>query len=189
MKSGPLLPASLALSALLLLQACETISESLGLTRSSPDEFAVVTEPPLTVPPDFQLRPPTPGAPRPQQITPRAEAQRALFDREVVTPSTGSTEAQVLAKAQVDRADPNIKSVVSRETTAIVPKDTGFVDQLMFWNSNKPEAPAESTVLAPEEAKRLRDNQLLGVSPNQGKVPATKDEKPGFFTRAWDWIF
>ena len=178
-----------ALALLLLLPACETVSGMLGLNRSSPDEFAVVTEPPLTVPPDFQLRPPTPGAPRPQQISPRAEAQRALFDRETVTAPGGNSEAQVLAKAQADRADPNIKSVVSKETTSVVPKDTSFVDQLMFWNSNKPEVPAESTVIAPEEAKRLRDNQLLGITPDKGKVPAAKDEKPGFLKRAWDWVF
>jgi len=177
------------LAPLLLLAGCDTLSDALGLSRSSPDEFAVVTEPPLTVPPDFQLRPPTPGAPRPQQVSPRADAQRALLANEQPATQAAGSEAQLLAKAQVERADPNIKATVARETTAVVPKDVGFVDQLMFWNSNKPEIPAESTVIAPEEAKRLRDNQLLGITPDKGKVPAAKDEKPGFLKRAWDWVF
>ncbi len=34
---------------------------------TSPDEFAVESRAPLTIPPDFDLRPPQPGAPRPQE--------------------------------------------------------------------------------------------------------------------------
>src|SRR6266481_3648428 len=171
--------ALIPLALILCLSGCDSFSDALGLNRSAPDEFAVVIEPPLTVPPDFQLRPPTPGALRPQQISPRADAERALFERQVPTVAAGSTENQILAKAQVERADPNIKKIVTKESTAIVPKDNSFVDQLMFWESKKAEIPAESTVIAPEEAKRLRDNQLVGAPPDKGKTPAAKDEKPG----------
>ena len=41
-----------------------------------PDEFAVESRAPLTVPPDFDLRPPEPGAPRPQEKTAKQRPSR-----------------------------------------------------------------------------------------------------------------
>lgn len=47
-------------AALLALGACSgnSVKDTLGLTRSAPDEFRVVPRPALTVPPQFSLRPP-----------------------------------------------------------------------------------------------------------------------------------
>jgi len=42
-----------------------SVQEVLGMSKRAPDEFAVVKRAPLIVPPDFELRPPEPGAPRP----------------------------------------------------------------------------------------------------------------------------
>ncbi|KJS38300.1 MAG: hypothetical protein VR70_10355, partial [Rhodospirillaceae bacterium BRH_c57] len=39
------------------------VKETLGLNRQAPDEFQVVSRPPLAIPPEFKLRPPEPGAP------------------------------------------------------------------------------------------------------------------------------
>ena len=68
-----------AAAAVLALGACESFQETLGLTKQVPDEFAVVTKAPLTMPPDYNLRPPTPGAARPQEKTPSEVARRALW--------------------------------------------------------------------------------------------------------------
>jgi hypothetical protein len=51
----------------------------MGIDRSMPDEFAVESRAPLTLPPDYDLRPPQPGAPRPQE-TPAAEKARKAID-------------------------------------------------------------------------------------------------------------
>lgn len=60
--------------------ACEGVKEELGLTKRPPDEFAVVaSKAPLVVPPDFTLRPPRPGAPRPQEQQPAESARSALI--------------------------------------------------------------------------------------------------------------
>ena len=50
----------------------------MGLSPSAPDEFAVESRAPLTIPPDFDLRPPTPGAPRPQEVAAAEKAKRAI---------------------------------------------------------------------------------------------------------------
>jgi hypothetical protein len=49
------------------------------MERTGPDEFAVETRAPLTLPPDFDLRPPQPGAPRPQDV-PASEKARSAID-------------------------------------------------------------------------------------------------------------
>ena len=42
----------------LFLSSCSTIRKSAGVTRKSLDEFKVVENPPLVIPPDFNLLPP-----------------------------------------------------------------------------------------------------------------------------------
>ena len=48
------------------LSGCNSAGQALGITKVTHDEFRVVTKAPLTIPPDYSLRPPSPGEPRPQ---------------------------------------------------------------------------------------------------------------------------
>ena len=57
----------MSLAGALLVAGCSDFKKSIGLEPTMPDEFAVESRAPLTVPPDFDLRPPTRGAPRPQE--------------------------------------------------------------------------------------------------------------------------
>src|SRR5581483_6553192 len=61
-----------------LLTGCTGFKQTIGLEPTAPDEFAVESRAPLTVPPEFDLRPPAPGAPRPQDVNPAASAQQAM---------------------------------------------------------------------------------------------------------------
>ena len=47
------------------LAACsgDELTRTFGLTRDAPDEFQVTTRAPLSMPPDFTLRPPRPAPP------------------------------------------------------------------------------------------------------------------------------
>ena len=51
---------------------------ALGIDQGGPDEFAVESRAPLTIPPDFDLRPPQPGAPRPQEVTAAERAKKVI---------------------------------------------------------------------------------------------------------------
>jgi hypothetical protein len=62
----------------LLLSACTDFKRAVGIEKTSPDEFAVEQRAPLTLPPDFDLRPPAPGAPRPQEVTPSQKARTVV---------------------------------------------------------------------------------------------------------------
>ena len=68
-----------ACAAVLALAGCEDIKRGLGMTKVVPDEFAVVPNAPLSVPPDYALRPPRPGAPRDQETSPIEQAKQTVF--------------------------------------------------------------------------------------------------------------
>ena len=57
---------ALCLAGPLLVAGCTDFKRTIGLEPTLPDEFAVESRAPLTIPPDFELRPPQPGASRPQ---------------------------------------------------------------------------------------------------------------------------
>ena len=70
--------ALLCLTCALLIAGCTDLKKAIGLERTSPDEFAVESRAPLTIPPDFELRPPSPGAPRPQEKAANQQAKQAI---------------------------------------------------------------------------------------------------------------
>jgi hypothetical protein len=72
------LPAVAVAVAGILLSACSDFKRVVGIEKTPPDEFAVEQRAPLTIPPDFNLRPPQPGAGRPQEMTSADRARRAI---------------------------------------------------------------------------------------------------------------
>jgi hypothetical protein len=63
---------------MLALAGCSDFKQAIGLEPTMPDEFAVESNPPLVVPPDFDLRPPAPGAPRPQEVSMAKQAEQVI---------------------------------------------------------------------------------------------------------------
>jgi len=68
----------LAAVATLALDGCAEFKQVIGLEPTMPDEFAVESNPPLVIPPEFNLRPPTPGAPRPQDVSMTKQAEAVI---------------------------------------------------------------------------------------------------------------
>jgi len=167
----------------LVLAACarDEMQRNFGLVREAPDEFVVTTQPPLSVPPDFALRPPAPGAPRPQQQTPTAAAESALVPQAALTqPSSGGADSpgqDALIAAAGPPAPPNIRREVDAEA-AKEATDTTLTDRLMFWKS----PPPPGVVVDPQkEAARLRENSALGRSPETGDTPVVKAKPKTIF--------
>src|SRR5215470_10603885 len=61
-------------------RGCCYVRSSPGSRRGPPlpDEFAVESRAPLTIPPDFDLRPPQPGASRPQEKSSDQQAKQTI---------------------------------------------------------------------------------------------------------------
>ena len=69
---------ALCLAGPLLVAGCTDFKRSVGLEPTLPDEFAVESRAPLTIPPDFELRPPQPGASRPQEKSADQQAKQLI---------------------------------------------------------------------------------------------------------------
>ncbi|WFL78757.1 DUF3035 domain-containing protein [Altererythrobacter arenosus] len=85
--------------------------------RDRPDEFAVQRQAPLVVPPDFNLVPPAPGAPRPAEGTTQEQALEALFGG----PAPRS-QVETSALDRAGSAEPGIRSTVGDPGTNTVAK-------------------------------------------------------------------
>ena len=114
--------ALLGCAAPILLAGCSSLREAAGMTKVSPDEFAVVTKAPLIIPPDFNLHPPSPGAAPLNQQDPTSAAQATLFssaDPQVVAAGMRGNftpgEKMLLANAGVQNADPTIRADLQSE--------------------------------------------------------------------------
>jgi hypothetical protein len=81
---------AVCLAGVLALSGCTGFKQAIGLEPTMPDEFEVVSRAPLTIPPDFDLRPPKPGAPRPQEVS---AAKLAREDLDKAEPGKPGDEA------------------------------------------------------------------------------------------------
>lgn len=178
----PILPAAaLLLAAGPLLAGCSDLSRSFGFTRSSPDEFAVTTQPPLSMPPDYAIRPPEPGAPRPQAVPASRAAEQALIPQSALTgPGPAGAigpgqQALVQSATAAAGAPPSGPQLGLASNTG----DQSFARILLFGGPGG----TEELVNAPAEAKRLRENAALGRSPVAGETPVIKPEQKGWLQR------
>jgi hypothetical protein len=173
-----------ALGVVLALGACEGVRKQFGLTKQSPDEFRVVSRAPLTLPPDFTLRPPEPGVPSPQTGSPTDQARRAIFradapkdqPAEAPPPADGLSpgERSLLKAAGADKAEPGIRIALERETNQLNNESDGFLEALVFWRKD---APPGVVIDASAEAKRLRENAALGKAVTAGRTPTIERRK------------
>ncbi len=141
-------------TSMLALGACSSVRQGIGLSKITPDEFLTVSTAPLTVPPEYGLRPPAPGQPRPQELAPESAARQILLgQRQAVTRSAG--EQQLVAQAGGDRADPLARYVVDDEFGDLAHKEEGWANRLMFWRRGDAASQAASTTQTSEGALRV----------------------------------
>lgn len=164
------------------LTACggDELTRTFGLTRDAPDEFQVTTRAPLSMPPDFTLRPPRPGAVRPQELTQRQQAEATLVPDAVLggQPDTSVTPGQQALVAAAGRpAPPDIRNRVDNEAALDTPSRP-LTDRLLFWQS----APPPGTQVDPtRESARLRQNAALGQSAEVGDTPIIQRKRQSLF--------
>ncbi len=152
--------------------------------KRSPDEFAVYSRAPLSLPPDYALRPPAPGTAPSQSVMPRDEAKGALIGSDLNSPSSRQSSGDVSSYSPGTRnlleqtgaleADPDIRDLVNRETTILAEEDQSFTERLMFWTT-----PVEygTVVDSVEEAKRIHETQALGQPITSGETPTIERKK------------
>ncbi len=173
-----------------LLGGCEGTREMLGLGKTAPDEFAVYSRAPLSLPPDYGLRPPAPGKARPQSEDTKVTARdamlggRATGDAKSTPPAQGSPGLQALLKQTggLD-ADSSIRTVINRESTILAEEDEHFSDRLMFWTS---QTEYGSIVDPAKENRRIQENQALGRPITEGDVPTIERRRKAILEGLFD---
>jgi len=157
------------------LSGCESAQKAFGGKKSSPDEFVVYSRPPLSQPPDFMLRPPTPGVARPQTNSATDMARDALLKTSDSTAKRLASENKaattpglqaLMTHTGAITADPGIRNKINEETSNLAEEDQRLIDTMIFWVNDKP---FEGSVVDPEkEQKRIREAQALGKPITEG---------------------
>ncbi len=182
--------------AAVMVGGCEDAQSVFMPPKNSPDEFAVYSRAPLSLPPNYALRPPVPGATRPQDIVPRKEAKKAIMGESgggadirgaAATPSASANFTAsspgvmaLLRDAGGLDADPNIRAAINQETTIFTDQGAQFSDKLLFWHKQK----EKGVVLDPDaEARRIRNAKAMGRpitdhNPPPPTIQRSKDRKP-----------
>jgi hypothetical protein len=132
-----------------ILSSCSNgLKEKIGAYKDSPDEFKVVSAPPLVIPPTFDLRPPEGMKNYDDEYAAPVEKVRVY----------GKTENLLLSKMG-DQSDPEIRSIINKE----LPKkkseeDKNFLDKI---RDVFPEKKSNNNTINPiEEHKKLNSKNV-----------------------------
>ncbi|MDR7232185.1 hypothetical protein J2X45_003291 [Caulobacter sp. BE264] len=164
------------------LAGCQSTQKALGMSKVVPDEFRVVAKAPLAVPPDYALRPPAPGEPRPQELQPESAARAALIGQNA---AAGRSEGErlLVARAGSDKADPLIRFVVDDENGDLAHKDESFASKVMFWKKGEAKTnvatAAETGANAPLEIDAAAEEARLKKLVGSGGVVISREKKTG----------
>lgn len=159
---------------------CDSARKAFGGAKQAPDEFVVYKRPPLSLPPGYGLRPPAPGAARPQKVSPIDEAKSAMLGRKPAAVAAQSKQAggtsrglqSLLNQTGAHTAEPGIRRIVNEESSALAEEDQIFVNKLIFWVDDKSK---KGTVVDPKkETQRIMSNQALGKPITEGETPQIK---------------
>jgi hypothetical protein len=170
------LQARLALiAALLALTACGgTVQESLGLGKRSPDEFQVVRRAPLVLPPDYNLRPPEPGATGPASRDVASQAEEILTGQPRVATETTQSQGELTLLAQTNvEATPGIRQVITSEDEELLSlDDSRFLFILNFQRrAMTPDGPVIDPVAETQRLQQAAAGTGSVVTQRTGSTP------------------
>ena len=159
---------------------CQNVKRELGVGRNSPDEFLVVKRAPLSLPPDYTLRPPSMDSLPPASEVSDQARTAILGTAGTAQASAGSGETLMMEKMGVAAANPEIRNIINQENGYIALENQTLTDKLIFWK--EPDAAIEekmpATVVNPKkEAERLKKNEEEGKPVNDGEVPEIKPKQ------------
>ena len=109
---------SLAIISTLFLASCNTVRDSAGVNRKVIDEYAVIENPPLVIPPDFNLLPPDQMESRNIDDADTELAKEILFgldDNENEMKEDNSLIKEIVKETQATEVDENIRDSINQD--------------------------------------------------------------------------
>lgn len=184
------------------LTACEgqNARDILGLDRRAPDEFRVISRPPLSTPPDFQLRPPLEGetlSSRPPAdlqakslvvdgrdiSTVTYDIRRKMGEAETAVGVVGAYEARtsadnaLLSRAGANQADSQIRQRIYEERA----QQKKEVEENWLF----PQKSDGMIVDAEAEKQRLEANKEAGKPVTAGETPVVEPKERGILEKVF----
>ena len=143
----------------LFLISCNSVRDSAGVNRKVIDEYAVVENPPLVIPPDFNLLPPEQIETKDIKDTDTDLAKEILFGLEENNgkiDTNNSLMSQILKKAEADDVDENIRNMINQEFAgekSSINDETKFGSEEEINNAIKA---SENTVIKNKKEKKKK---------------------------------
>ena len=136
----------------LILISCNTVRQSAGVNRKNIDEYAVIENPPLVIPPDFNLMPPDQIEAKNIDDTEKELAKEILFgleDDEVQSTGNTSLIAEIIKETEANSISNDIRANIDQSFAGI---KSSIDDESNFKNEEELNA-------AIEETKKLNNDE------------------------------
>ena len=149
----------------LFLVSCSKVRESAGVNRKSIDEFSVVENPPLVIPPDFNLLPPDQLEEKNLNKEESDLAKEILFgldDKNDIDSIDISTMENILSQSNVDEIDDNIREEINEQFAS---------EKLSLSKSWDDEIEILDSIA---ESERIRNNLLNNNTELNEEIPKVK---------------
>ena len=158
----------LLLSSSLFVVSCSKVRESAGVNRKNIDEFTVIENPPLVIPPDFNLLPPDQLEEKNLDKAESDLAKEILFGLEGETNNDNSelsTMENILSESNADETDDSIRNEIDEQFAS----EKGSISK--SWDD-------EMEILdSISESERIRKKLLNNDTESNEEVPKIKVKK------------
>ena len=151
-----------------LVVSCSKVRESAGVNRKNIDEFSVIENPPLVIPPDFNLLPPDQLEEKNLDKAESDLAKEILFGLEGETNNDNSelsTMENILSESNADETDDSIRNEIDEQFAS----EKGSISK--SWDD-------EMEILdSISESERIRKKLLNNDTESSEEVPKIKVKK------------
>ena len=161
-----------------IIHGCSGVKEKIGLIKKAPDEFQVYENKPLSLPPNFDLRPPVDGNIKNQEES----SEKLIFseDNEQDESLSLSDEILLISVGEKD-SDKNIRKIINEENS-IQEVEKSLLDQLLDFdtifkvqgkeesNEINAEKEKERINLLKDEDKNIKVNNQATIIEKEGSL-------------------
>ena len=120
-----------------ILSSCNVVRESAGVNRKVIDEYSVVENPPLVIPPNFNLLPPEQIKSKDIEDTESELAKEILFgldNDETQTEKSVSVLKEIIDITEANEVDENIRDTINEEFSG---QKSSINDETVFKNEEE----------------------------------------------------
>lgn len=140
----------------LLLTSCNTVRESAGVNRKVIDEYAVIENPPLVIPPNFNLIPPEQIEAKKIEDTDSALAKEILFGLENDDSQQNdnfSLIEEIVNETKANDIENNIRNQVNQ---VFAGEKSTIDDEIVFNNKDE----VDNAIIKTEQKGSISDNNI-----------------------------